>query len=212
MAVEGLDWAGLDAIWISHFHLDHCGGLAPFLFGLKHAPNTKERTKPLKIFGAAGLKGVLDAFDAANDYRLFEQRFKVEVVEVEALEPFDILPGVEAVASKTPHTAESHAIHIRDGEKTLVFSSDTGFDEVIATFARGVDLLILECSFVREKPVEKHLELAEAMHLIRKAKPKRAMLTHFYPEWDEVDLQSEIKRFDPMCEIVEALDGLIMRI
>ena len=29
MAQEGLDWAGLDAVWISHFHLDHSGGLAP---------------------------------------------------------------------------------------------------------------------------------------------------------------------------------------
>ena len=29
MAQEGLDWPNLDAIWISHFHLDHVIGL-PF--------------------------------------------------------------------------------------------------------------------------------------------------------------------------------------
>ncbi len=29
MAQEQLDWANLDAIWISHLHLDHCAGLAP---------------------------------------------------------------------------------------------------------------------------------------------------------------------------------------
>lgn len=207
MAQEGLDWAGLDAIWISHFHLDHCGGLAPFLFALKHAPETRERTKPLTIFGAAGLTRLMTAMDAANNYRLFEQRFKVKVVEVEPLEQFDIVPGVEAVASKTPHTPESHAIHIRDGKETMVFSSDTGFDEVLATFAKRVDLLILECSFVRNKPVEKHLELAEAMFLVRKAAPKRAMLTHFYPEWDKVDFQTEVRRFEPMCEVIEATDG-----
>ena len=45
-----------------------------------------------------------------------------------------------------------------------------------------------------------------------KAKPKRVMLTHFYPEWDEVDFQSEIRRFDPMCEVVEAVDGLKIKI
>lgn len=33
MAREELDWVKLDAIWLSHFHLDHIGGLAPFLFG-----------------------------------------------------------------------------------------------------------------------------------------------------------------------------------
>ncbi|HMS09670.1 MAG TPA: MBL fold metallo-hydrolase, partial [Pyrinomonadaceae bacterium] len=40
MPADGCDWAGLDAIWISHFHLDHCGGLASLLFSLKYAPET----------------------------------------------------------------------------------------------------------------------------------------------------------------------------
>ncbi len=40
VAHERLDWVNLDAIWISHFHLDHIGGLAPFLFGTRHAPLT----------------------------------------------------------------------------------------------------------------------------------------------------------------------------
>ena len=30
-AEEGCDWAALDAVWISHFHLDHVGGLARLL-------------------------------------------------------------------------------------------------------------------------------------------------------------------------------------
>ncbi len=212
MAEEGLDWANLDAIWISHFHLDHCGGLAPFLFGMKHEPQTQQRTKPLKILGGEGLRMLIEAFDAAGSYRLLQQRFPVEIVEVTALENFEILPGVEAVPLKTPHTDESHAIHIRDGEKTLVFTSDTGPDEAISAFANGVDLLLIECSFVRNKPVKSHLELAEAMYLIRKAKPKRAMLTHFYPEWDNVDLQAEIRRFDPMCEVIETVDGLKLKV
>lgn len=114
---------------------------------------------------------------------------------------------------KTPHTDESHAIHIRDrDEKTLVYSADTGFDETVATFANRVDLLVLECSFLKDKPVEKHLELAEAMFLIRKAHPKRAMLTHLYPVWDDVDFDDEVAAFDPPCEVVEAVDGLQLEI
>ena len=46
------------------------------------------------------------------------------------------------------------------------------------------------------------------MHLIRKAKPKRAMLTHFYPEWDAVNFDEEVAKFSPMCEVIEATDGL----
>ena len=41
MAQENLDWANLDAIWISHFHLDHVGGVPAFLFGTKYAPETQ---------------------------------------------------------------------------------------------------------------------------------------------------------------------------
>ncbi len=213
MAENGLDWATLDSIWISHFHLDHCAGLPPFLAGTKHAPQTQGRTKPLQIFGPAGIGKLLSALDLVNNYRLFEQPFPVTIVEVEELKNFEILPGVEAVACKTPHTEESHAIHIRDSDgKTLVYSADTGFDDLIATFANGVDLLILECTFVRNKPKIKHLELAEAIYLVRKSRCKQAILTHFYPEWDAVDFLAEVGKIDASSSVIQAFDGLVLEI
>ncbi|MFN0278310.1 MAG: MBL fold metallo-hydrolase [Pyrinomonadaceae bacterium] len=209
MAQERLDWPNLDAIWISHFHLDHCGGLLPLLAGVKHSDYMKGRKKPLRIFGSKGLKELIAKFNDVNNYRLLEQPFPVEIVEIEENKKFEILPGVEAVALKTPHTTESHAIRFRDLDgKTLVYSADTGFSETVAEFANAVDLFILECTFVRDKPAEKHLELAEAMSLISHAQPKRAMLTHFYPEWDEVDFVEEVSRFAPACKLIEAKDGL----
>lgn len=212
MAATGVDWPNLGAIWISHFHLDHIGGLAPFLAGTKHAQEMKGRQKPLRIFGPIGLAKLVARLSDANDYRLVEQPFPIDIIEVESLEPFEIVTAVQAVAMKTLHTAESHAIHIRDGSKSLVYTSDTAFDETLATFANRVDLLLIECSFVRDKPVEKHLELAEVMHIVRRARPKCAVLTHLYPEWDNVKFQDEVRRFDSATEILQASDGMTVEV
>src|SRR6266536_3790044 len=84
IAREELDRVNLDAIWISHFHLDHLGGLAPFLFGTKWAPQTQQRTRPLRLFGPAGIKTLLQAFDQAHNYRLLHQPFAIEVIEIES--------------------------------------------------------------------------------------------------------------------------------
>lgn len=213
MAQEKLDWANTDAIWISHFHLDHIGGLAPYLFGTKYALETQEREKPLKIFGPKGLHQILENFDNANEYNLLKQPFPLEIIEIEPLEPFQILEDLEAVAMSTPHTDESCAIHLRDANnKTLVYSADTGFDKSLGAFAKNVDLFVLECSFVKNKPVELHIELAEAIYLIRYAEPKRAVLTHLYPEWDTVDFEKEVTKFSPNRETLKAFDGLRLEV
>src|SRR5207245_10768735 len=55
LAQAYLAWPNLDAIWISHLHLDHCGGLASLLFSLKWEPQTEARRKPLKILACPGV-------------------------------------------------------------------------------------------------------------------------------------------------------------
>lgn len=212
MAKFKVDWPTLDAIWISHFHMDHVGGLGPLFAGTKHAPEMRGRKKPLTIYAPHGFDKLFNGISSVRDYKLREQPFPLNIVEVDASHEFEIVPSVHAVAMKTPHTQESHAIRITDGKATLMYSADTGFDEKLATFATGVDLMMLECSFVREKPGGKHLILPEAIQLINNAKPQRAMLTHFYPEWDEVDFAKEVERLSLVCEVVQAEDGLTCEI
>ena len=212
MAEEGLEWPTLDAIWVSHFHLDHVGGLAPFLFGTKWAPQTQTRSKPLKVFGPAGTRAWLEAIDNANNYRLFQQAFSITVMEVASGAEFEVFPGLRARTFSTPHTQESLAIRLTEDEQSsLVYTSDTGYADELADFARGADLLLMECSFRRNKPMQTHLELVDAMRLAQLAQPKRVLLTHLYPEWDGRDLVTEAKALWS-GDMIAAADGLRLEV
>ena len=98
-----------------------------------------------------------------------------------------------------------------EDSKLFVYTSDTGFSEDLIPFAKDADLLLMECSFRRNKPIQKHLELVDAMSLARECAPKRLVLTHLYPEWDDVDLVAEAR---PLWsgETIEAKDGLRLEI
>lgn len=211
MAQETLDWPNLDAIWISHLHLDHCGGLAPLLFGMKHAPQTQSRRKPLQIFACLGANELLRAIDDAHNYKLFELPFPLGMTEVspdDSEQPFEIFNGLTATVLSTPHRPESLALRLVDDRgTTIVYSSDTGFSEEVARFARSADLFVLECSFFRNKPIQTHLELTDAMRMATLAEPRRVVLTHLYPEWDGIDLEAEARKLWP-GETMAAYDGL----
>jgi len=171
-------------------------------------PDTRQRTQPLVICGPAGFPKLLSAIDESYNYGLFLQPFPLELKEVSSTDRFEILPGLEAKTFSTPHTNESSAIRLTDRNgSVIVYTSDTGYTDELIEFARGAAVFLMECSFYQNKPIEKHLELREAMQIAAAAQPGKLILTHFYPEWDGIDLADEAKKFWS-GDTIEAQDGL----
>ena len=98
-----------------------------------------------------------------------------------------------------------------EDSKLFIYTSDTGFSDDLAPFAEEAALLLMECSFRRNKSVQKHLELADAMRVAHNCAPEKLVLTHLYAEWDEVDLESEARALWP-GETIGAKDGLTVEI
>lgn len=121
--------------------------------------------------------------------------------------------------TSVPHperASPSHFLETPNGlkdedSKLFVYTSDTGFSEDLGPFAKHAALLLMECSFRRNKPVQKHLELADAMRLAHECAPEKLVLTHLYQEWDNFDLAADARSLWS-GETVEAKDGLQLEI
>jgi ribonuclease BN (tRNA processing enzyme) len=212
LAEEQLDWTELDAIWVSHYHWDHFAGLPALLFGLKPATRVNQRSKKLTLFGGEGFRDMLYTIDRVNSFKLLDQIFPIEIVEVDCQAPFQFAPDTLARVMKTPHTQESLALRFTDKDhKSFAYTSDTGFCEGLIPFCRDVDLLVIECSFRKNKPQQTHLELAEAAKIAAACSPKKLVLTHLYAEWDPFDVAAEARSIWP-GEVIEATDGLQLNI
>ena len=208
MAQEQLDWPNLDVVWISHYHWDHFAGLISLLFGMKWAPQTEARTGKLTLLGGKSFRQTLERINEVNSFKLFDQRFPVEVLEVNSEKQVELAPEVYVRVMPTPHTRESLALRLTDADgKTLVYSSDTGFTEELIPFCTGANVLLLECSFRNNKPLETHLELTDAMRIAAACEPEKLVLTHLYPEWDEFDVVEEARQMWH-GQTIEATDGL----
>lgn len=87
---------------------------------------------------------------------------------------------------KNPHPVTTFSVKIKYKDKTLVYSSDTGYkNNCLTEFARSADLLICESTFLKyQKNSDNHLSAYEAGLIAKEAGVSQLLLTHFWPEID----------------------------
>lgn len=213
-ALQAVELAGgsfrtIDRILLTHFHPDHTLDLGR-LFSAGANDPASDPDRRVAIFGPPGLSRFIGGWDAL---------YPGIVPGGEALELRELRPG-EDVALGPIAVSAGPAEHrgrpalswrIAAAGADLVYTGDTSFSGDLARFARGTRLLVSECSFPDERPVDGHLTPEAVGRLASEARAERVLLVHLYPVFGEADPAAAVRRRFPGI-VTTAHDGMVIDI
>lgn len=207
LARFGLPWGALSHLVLSHFHTDHLGGVPILFFALRYGLPTP-RSDTLTVLGPVGTAERFERMADAFGDHLRDPGFPLTIREIAPGEALELPSRVWLRAAKTPHTPESLAYRLDVGHASLGYTGDTGYDEALAAWFEGVDTLVAECSLPDELAMDAHLTPARVAALARRARPRRLVLTHVYPQLDRETLPDRIRDGGWGGETLVAMDGM----
>jgi ribonuclease BN (tRNA processing enzyme) len=180
-------WPNVDAIAITHFHLDHWGDLVPWVWGAMYrwAGSVSVSDRP-ELWVHDGGREILEDFGEQFGFRdMFDRVFTVHEYPPE--EPF-VAAGFEVLPMRLPHyTLETYGFRLSSGGVTIAYSGDSGPSERLAELARDSDLFVCEATLARgvdDGPLRGHLSVDEALESAADSGTKRLLLTHRPAELD----------------------------
>ncbi|MEX2177646.1 MAG: ribonuclease Z [Gemmatimonadaceae bacterium] len=188
LAELGVPWQDITHVALTHFHIDHHADLPTLIFSWRYGM-LPPRSSPLEIIGPVGTQALVDRLAAAHGEWVTAPGYPLRVTELAPGATLDI-GAARLDCTKVPHTAESVAYSLTERTRRLVYSGDTGFDPEFAHWARGCDLLVLECSLPQSMAIIEHLTPEQCGEIARLAEPRRLVLTHLYPPVESVDIAS----------------------
>ncbi|NOX38734.1 MAG: MBL fold metallo-hydrolase [Calditrichaeota bacterium] len=201
MATEQIDIHSITYIFITHFHPDHVGDLIPFLFALR---NSREEERMLRIWGPRGFLNFIRGLESA--YGRWVQNPMENIKYYELKRRLLDFPGFRLIWNRVIHKNESVGFRFEIGGKVIAFSGDSGYCTELIRLSRDADIAVLECSHADEYAVEGHLSPSLAAKIAEEAGVKQLVLTHFYPDALESDLESVARKYFS-GEIHLAYDG-----
>jgi ribonuclease BN (tRNA processing enzyme) len=182
-------WPHVDAVAITHFHLDHWGDLVPWVFGAAFGPG-RDVTRPELWLPPDGIErlrgyGKQMAFVDQID-RVFEVR------EYEEATPFRAA-GFDLMALRLDHYSElTFGLRVSNHASTLAYSGDTGPSANLAELARNADVFLCEATLKEPEPAERgHLSEDEAVAAFEASGAKRLIVIH---RPDELPLDPSVAR------------------
>jgi len=182
-------WPEVDAIAITHFHLDHWGDLVPWTFGAAFGPG-RRLPKPELWLPPGGterlraLGGELSFTNQLGD--AFELR------EYDGSGAFSAA-GFEVTPVELAHYEElTYGLRVSDGRRTLAYSGDTAPTPRLADLARDADVFLCEATLAEPEPAERgHLTADEAADAFAESGARRLVVIH---RPDELPLDPSLER------------------
>jgi ribonuclease BN (tRNA processing enzyme) len=174
-------WPFVDAIAITHFHLDHWGDLVPWVWGSFYRASAGEPVHPPpELWVHEHGLGVLTGLGATLGFPdMFERAFSVRVYREG--EPFTAA-GLEVSALRLPHyTLETYGFRVAGNGASIAYSGDSAPSERLADLARDVDLFLCEATLMRgedDGEPRGHLSLDEALAAHERSGAGRLVITH----------------------------------
>jgi len=195
LLMSGVKLSEIDAIFYTHFHVDHISELPFILFSMKYDP-FYEREKPVDIYGAKGLIQIKNGFEAIFDswVRLPEEKLIYHEIEPQIRNKFET-GGLSVSSLPVKHIPSSLAYRFETPlYKSVVFSGDLCMCDEITELSKDADILILECAYPEDQKSSCHLFPSDAGKIAKRAGVKKLVLTHFYPQCDREDIITPCKK------------------
>ncbi|HET7572166.1 MAG TPA: MBL fold metallo-hydrolase [Gaiellaceae bacterium] len=180
-------WPRVDAIAVTHLHLDHWGDLVPWAYGALYGagrgvpapalwlpPGGVDELRTLARIGAEAVLQVFELHEYAEGERF-------------------LAAGFELTPLPTEHYGEaSFGFRVAGNESVLAYSADSGPSERLAELGRDADLFLLEATLAEtERGTRGHLTDAEALETFRAAGARRLLVIH---RPDELPLPDGVER------------------
>jgi ribonuclease BN (tRNA processing enzyme) len=208
----------IDAVLLTHFHIDHSSDLLPFLKLRAYDEDGRMAANPttIRIYGPRGLANFLEQTIDHNKYynylsEVIGYHNYTEICEMAENEA-KYHDGLKIISRRARHSS-GIMYRLEVENKVLVFSGDTAFDPNIVEAAKNADLLIHECSFPRDCLVGEHTSEDDLSQIVSLVKPRILVITHLYPAWNgrEAELVRKVaEKF--RCRIYIAHDMLEIRL
>jgi len=185
------DVGEIDAVLLSHLHLDHCADLGGYYVMRKYHPSG-----PMPAIPVIGPRGVAQRITTMYGDASPESMGAVFDFGEHSSDPLRLGPFTITV-SQVRHPVLAYATRVEAGGRSLVYSGDTGPTEALVEIARGADLALFEASFLESEvaglpgAADIHMTARDAAELAARAGVERLVLTHLVAWNDRAATEAE---------------------